>query len=113
MSCTEPTLCSPAGSWGWEGNRNPGGSNIEMVLAVTGDSVRGSGYGIGIGPRAEQDSLAVTGHRDSGDIFALAITYRSGRRVSYSATLFCPDTLRGTAIESGVAPYTLVFWRGN
>ena len=113
-SCAEPTAaCGADGGWGWDGNRNPGGSNIEMVLAVAGDSVWGSGYGVGIGPFATRDSLSVTGRRDPIGTLALTLAYRSGRRVSYSASLFCPDTLRGTAIETGIPPYTLVFWRGN
>jgi hypothetical protein len=105
--------CPLDGSWAWELNRNPSGSSLDLTLAAAGNLVAGTGIAFGIGPTATADSIAVSGsYAPSTGSFDLTLSYRSGRVVTYSASLSCPDRLQGTA-SSGGSPYALVFYRGT
>jgi hypothetical protein len=110
-STTAPD-CPLDGSWAWEWNRNPSGSNLDLVLTTAGDTVLGTGVGYGVGPDATADSITISGtfapHSGS---FGLTLSYRSGRVVTYTGKLVCPDKLQGTATAGG-SPYALVFYRG-
>ncbi len=104
--------CSLDGHWAWEWNRNPSGSNLILDLTVTGSTVAGTGVAYGVGPDATPDSIVVSGQvQPLTRRFALTLSYRSGRVVSYVGYLNCPDKLQGTA-TSGSDQYSLVFYRG-
>jgi hypothetical protein len=111
-SATAPR-CPLAGDWAWEGNNNPGGSSLDLRLSTAGDAVAGTGVSYGVGPSAVADSITVTGVclPRTGSL-ALTLSYRSGRVVTYGATLSCPDRLDGTA-SAGGDPYALGFRRST
>jgi hypothetical protein len=103
--------CSLDGHWAWEWNRNPSGSSLVLDLAASASTVTGTGVGYGVGPYATPDSIIVSGQvQPLTRRFALTLSYRSGRMVSYSGYLNCPGTLQGTA-TSGSEQYSLVFYR--
>ena len=115
LSCESSSApnCPLDGSWAWELNRNPSGSSLDLTLATAGSTVAGTGIAFGIGPTAAADSIAVSGnYAPSTESLDLTLSYRSGRVVTYSANLSCPDRLQGTA-SSGGSPYALVFYRGT
>jgi hypothetical protein len=110
-STTAPD-CPLDGSWAWEWNRNPGGSSLDLVLTTAGNSVSGAGVGYGVGPTATADSITISGtYALRSETFGLTLYFRSGRVVTYTAVLACPNKLEGTATEGG-SPYALVFYRG-
>jgi hypothetical protein len=104
--------CSLDGTWAWEWNRNPSGSNLSLALTTAGSTVSGTGVGNGVGPDATPDSITISGtYAARWGTFSLTLSYRSGRVVMYTGTLHCPDKLEGTATAGG-SPYSLVFYRG-
>jgi hypothetical protein len=121
-STTAPN-CPLDGTWAWEWNRNPSGSSLDLVLTTAGTAVSGAGVGYGVGPDATADSITVSGTYTPGFLSVLGLTpshsgsvrltltYRSGRVVTYTAILACPNKLEGTATDGG-SPYALVFYRG-
>lgn len=67
----------------------------------------------GVGPTATADRITISGaYTPSTGSFRLTLSYHSGRVVTYTGTLICPNTLRGMATEGG-SPYALVFYRGG
>lgn len=111
-STTAPN-CSLDSGWVWAGNNNPGGSSLSVVLTTAGGAVSGVGVSYGVGPTATADSVTISGgYSPSTGSFALTLSYRSGRVVTYAGMLICPNTLRGTATDGG-SPYALVFHRGG
>jgi hypothetical protein len=110
-SVTAPS-CPLDGSWAWEWNRNPSGSSLDLSLSTAGIAVSGAGVAYGVGPTPTADSIVVSGvYAPRSLTFALTLSHRSGRVVTYAAVLDCPDKLEGTATSSG-SPYALVFYRG-
>ena len=101
------------GSWGWEYNLNPAGSDMSFSLAAFGGKVTGAGISHGIGPARTPDSLTVAGSQ-LGTVpfvrFHLTITFARGTVVTYVGQLVGANELEGTwttATES----HTVRFYR--
>jgi hypothetical protein len=111
-STTAPD-CPLESGWAWAGNNNPGGSSLDMNLATAGHAVSGAGVSYGVGPTATADRITISGgYAPSTGSFGLTLSYHSGRVVTYTGRLLCPNTLEGTATDGG-SPYALVFYRGG
>lgn len=107
---TSPS-CGLAGNWAWQLNGNPSGSDLNLTLGTANYSVTGTGLAHGIGPMHTPDTIAIAGHVVPNSVtFDLALSYSSGRMVSYAGVLLCPDTLDVTATE-GASSYAIVFVR--
>ena len=103
--------CDLAGSWAWELNQNPAGSDLHLTLSTVGDSVTGLGLAHGIGPTRTPDSISIAGHVAShSPAFDLTLDYYSGRAVTYGGTRVCPGTLDVTSTE-GASTFAIVFVR--
>jgi len=110
-STTAPN-CDLDGSWAWEWNRNPGGSSIDLILTTAGNTVSGTGVAYGVGPTSTPDSITISGQYAPRSVtFGLTLSYRSGRVVTYTGMLTCPNKLQGTATDDG-SSHALVFYRG-
>jgi hypothetical protein len=97
----------------WEWNNNPSGSSLYLYLQTAGNAVSGMGVHYGVGPTATADSITISGrYAPSTGSFGLTLSYRSGRVVTYTGMLICPNKLQGTATDGG-SPYALVFYRGG
>ena len=89
------------GKWGWDMNRNPAGSSMNLSLATHGRSVTGSGQICGIGPRAcSPGSVTVTGETLEGT-FQFTLRGDSGFVATYTGQLVGQDELRGTWALTG------------
>ena len=111
-STTAPK-CDLNGSWAWEWNNNPGGSSIDLILTTAGNTVSGTGVAHGVGPTSTPDSITISGEYAPRFLtFALTLSYRSGRVVTYTGMLDCPNKLQGTVTENG-SSHALVFYRGT
>jgi hypothetical protein len=87
------------GTWGWEYNLNPGGSDMTFSLAVADGKVTGAGLSHGIGPARTPDSMAVAGHQFGTApyvSFELNIDFASGTVVTYVGRLVGANELDGT-----------------
>ena len=100
------------GSWAWEFNRNPAGSNIFFSLTALGNSVTGSGMSIGIGPSSRPDSMTITGTQSGSPAavaFVLTLHFASGSIATYSGQLVSPNTLLGTWTEGAQSSVVKVY----
>jgi hypothetical protein len=105
--------CPLDGNWAWQWNNNPSGSQLSLALATADGAVIGTGVGRGVGPSALDDSIQVIGtYQPRAGLFGMTLSYRSGRVVSYTGSLKCPDRLEGRASDGGT-PYDLMFYRGT
>jgi len=101
---------SLAGAWGWDLNRNPSGSSINLSLATVGTTVTGTGEVCGIGPRAcSPGSVTITGQR-AGVAFQFTVRGDSGFLATYSGQVISQNELRGTWTQTGHSN-TVVFHR--
>lgn len=111
QSTTAPN-CPLDGTWAWEWNRNPSGSSLGLALTTAGSTVSGTGVGYGVGPVATADSITISGtYAPRSGAFALTLSYRSGRGITYTGTLICPNRLQGTASDAS-SSWALAFYRG-
>ena len=87
------------GTWGWEWNLNPAGSDMTFSLDVAGGKVTGAGMSHGIGPARAPDSMTVVGDQ-VGTMpyvaFSLTMNFASGRVVTYVGHLIGANELEGT-----------------
>lgn len=88
------------GTWGWDGNLNPGGSSITLSLSTAGTSVTGSGQVCGIGPACNPGAVTIAGQHDpTFGQFNLTLRGSSGWLVTYAGAFVGHDQLRGSWTE--------------
>ena len=111
-SITGPGI-SLTGTWGWEYNLNPAGSDMTFSLDVAGGKVTGAGMSHGIGPARTPDSMTVIGEQ-LGSVpyvaFSLTINFASGQVVTYVGRLIGANELEGTW-TAGDQANTVRFYR--
>jgi hypothetical protein len=103
---TEPTM---AGTWAWEYNGNPGGSNTTLFLQEDGGKLSGTGVLLGVGPLAVPDTMTITGSR-FGSLFALHLSQQGAADIAYAGQLVRSDQLRGTWTQGAASTEATVIF---
>lgn len=94
----------------WATSPIPSGGSITMALGTNGTDVSGTGQSRAIGANGAITSFSVTGSR-TGHGFVLALSFDSGRLVTYSGSFVDANTVAGPWEEAGQSPGFLTLHR--
>jgi hypothetical protein len=111
IACSSSPVSTPAinGTWQWQGNGNPGGSSITLILATEGDNITGTGTKCGAGSSCNPGAITITGAW-SRTSFAMAIKGGGGYVASYDGGMVSDNELSGTWTV-GTSSYPVIFYR--